>query len=57
MRFSDPFKWLAAGWRGFIRAPLIGLFYGACFVAMGWFLVQVFQSAREYTLALSAGFC
>lgn len=56
VKFGDPFKWLAAGWRDFKQAPAIGLFYGACFVAMGWLLVQVFQSAREYTLALSAGF-
>lgn len=56
VRWADPFHWLAAGWRDFTRAPLIGLFYGACFVAMGWFLVATFRAAPEYTLALSAGF-
>ncbi|MGE5451608.1 MAG: DUF2189 domain-containing protein [Acidobacteriota bacterium] len=56
VRFSDPFRWLAAGWRDFTRAPAIGLFYGACFVAMGWFLLATFQHAPAYTLALSAGF-
>lgn len=54
--FGDPFRWLAAGWRDFTRAPLIGLFYGACFVAMGWFLLATFKHAPAYTLALSAGF-
>ncbi len=54
--WRDPFHWLALGWRDFSRAPLIGLFYGACFVAMGWLLLACFQRAPEYTLALSAGF-
>ena len=32
----DPLRWLRLGWRDFMRAPGIGLFYGACFAAMGW---------------------
>ncbi|HEX5310369.1 DUF2189 domain-containing protein [Aquabacterium sp.] len=56
VRFGDPLRWLAAGWRDFQSAPLIGLFYGACFVGMGWLLLAVFKAAPEYTLALSAGF-
>jgi uncharacterized membrane protein len=51
-----PFGWLACGWRDFLRTPAIGLFYGACFVGMGWALLAVFQRAPAYTLALSAGF-
>lgn len=54
--FGDPFRWLAAGWRDFTSAPLIGMFYGACFVGMGWLLLAVFKAAPEYTLAMSAGF-
>lgn len=54
--WSDPFRWLAAGWHDFTRAPLIGLFYGGCFAAMGWALLGVFKFAAAYTLALSAGF-
>ena len=54
--WSAPFAWLKAGWRDFTRAPAIGLFYGLCFVLMGWALVGTFQRAPEYTLALSAGF-
>jgi uncharacterized membrane protein len=54
--FADPLRWLAAGWRDFMRCPGIGLFYGACFVGMGWALVTVFQRAPAYVLALSAGF-
>lgn len=54
--WSQPFRWLAAGARDFARAPGIGLFYGGCFMAMGWALVAVFRSAPAWTLALSAGF-
>jgi uncharacterized membrane protein len=54
--WGDPLRWLAAGWRDFCRCPGIGLFYGACFMAMGWLLMTVFQHAPAYVLALSAGF-
>jgi uncharacterized membrane protein len=54
--FGDPLLWLGLGWRDFRRAPAIGLFFGACFMAMGWLLLQVFQQQPAYTLALSAGF-
>jgi uncharacterized membrane protein len=53
---SDPFRWLAHGARDFLQAPAIGLFFGACFVAMGWALLLVFESAPAYVLGLSAGF-
>jgi uncharacterized membrane protein len=56
LSLRDPLRWLAAGWRDFLQAPHIGLFFGACFVLMGWALVGTFRSAPEYTLALSAGF-
>ncbi len=56
LSWGAPLRWLAAGWRDFRRAPLIGLFYGGCFVVMGWALLTVFEHAPAYTLALSAGF-
>jgi uncharacterized membrane protein len=56
LRWTAPFRWLALGWRDFARSPFIGLFYGACFMVMGWALLKVFESAPAYTLALSAGF-
>jgi uncharacterized membrane protein len=56
LRLRDPLRWLAAGWRDFVRCPGIGLFYGACFMAMGWLLMTVFRQAPAYVLALSAGF-
>lgn len=54
--FGDPFRWLALGWQDFRRAPGIGLFYGGCFLVMGWALLLVFQSSPAYVLALSGGF-
>jgi uncharacterized membrane protein len=56
LRRSAPFGWLARGWRDFTRCPLIGLFYGACFMGMGWALQRVYAHAPAYVLALSAGF-
>jgi uncharacterized membrane protein len=56
LNFADPLHWLAAGWRDFIRCPLIGLFYGGCFMVMGWALLKVYEAAPAYVMALSAGF-
>ena len=56
LTLGSPLRWLAAGWRDFVRCPGIGLFYGACFMAMGWLLMAVFEHAPAYVLALSAGF-
>lgn len=56
LRLTDPPQWLLRGLQDFLRAPAIGLFFGGCFVAMGWALMKVFQSAPAYVLALSAGF-
>ena len=53
---GDPLRWLLLGWRDFRSCPGIGLFYGACFMAMGWLLMAVFERAPAYVLALSAGF-
>ncbi|HMO46042.1 MAG TPA: DUF2189 domain-containing protein [Rubrivivax sp.] len=56
LRFADPLRWIARGWRDFIRCPGIGLFYGACFMVMGWALMKVYEAAPAYVMALSAGF-
>ena len=53
---AAPLRWLRLGWADFLRAPGIGAFYGACFVAMGWALLAVFDSSPAYVLALSGGF-
>jgi uncharacterized membrane protein len=56
LRPVDILQWLSLGTRDFAQAPAIGLFYGACFFAMGWALLLVFESAPLYVLMLSAGF-
>ncbi|MDT8991511.1 DUF2189 domain-containing protein [Curvibacter sp. APW13] len=53
---ASPGQWLMRGWQDFRAAPGIGLFFGACFCAMGWALLAIYQFAPAYTLALSAGF-
>jgi uncharacterized membrane protein len=54
--WRDPFRWMAAGWRDFLKQPTIGLFYGACFVVMGWAMAWVFLRQPAYTLVLASGF-
>jgi uncharacterized membrane protein len=56
LRWRDPLRWLHLGARDFLRCPGIGLFYGGCFMVMGWALMKVFENAAAYVLALSAGF-
>jgi len=56
LSWRDPARWLALGWRDFVRCPGIGLLYGACFTGMGWALMKVYEAAPAYVLALSAGF-
>ena len=56
LTLRDPLHWLALGWRDFRRAPAIGLFYGLCFMVMGWALLTVFEHSPAYVLALSGGF-
>lgn len=56
LHWKDPLHWLALGWKDFVHAPHIGLFYGVFFCLMGHALWRVFGAAPEYVLALSAGF-
>jgi len=56
LTLADPFRWLARGWRDVLRCPGIGLFYGVCFMVMGWALLKMYEAAPAYVMALSAGF-
>lgn len=56
LTWQHPWLWLRQGWQDFCHCPCLGVFYGACFMAMGWLLWTVFREAPAYTLALSAGF-
>lgn len=56
LQWGQPLQWLRMGWADFRRAPAIGLFYGTCFMAMGWALLAMFEYSPAYVLALSGGF-
>lgn len=56
LEFASPWRWMALGWHDFARAPGLGVFFGACFVFMGWSLLYVFRHAPAYVLGLSGGF-
>ena len=56
LHWRDPVHWLQAGWSDFLAQPGIGLFYGACFVLMGWALVAMATYQPAYVLALAGGF-
>lgn len=51
-----PLRWLVRGLHDYFAHPAISLFYGVCFMAMGWTLMKVYENAPAYTLAMSAGF-
>ena len=56
LKWHDPLRWLQAGWSDFRAQPGIGLFYGACFVLMGWSLAAMAAYQPAYVLALAGGF-
>ena len=41
LTLRDPLRWLGLGWRDFMAAPGIGVFYGLCFWAMAAVLTLV----------------
>ena len=55
LRLSDPFRWLALGWRDLLAAKGIGIFYDVCFLAMALVLGAVFRSKSEYALSIASG--
>ncbi len=56
LSFGEPLRWLVLGWRDFLRCPAIGVFYGACFMVMGWALMEAYKHAPAFVMAMSAGF-
>ena len=52
---ADPLRWLGRGWRDFMAAPGIGLFYGVCFWLMAALLALVFRSKPEYVMSIASG--
>lgn len=56
--FSDLKVALIQGWRDFLKAPLIGILFGAIFAALGWLmLAQTFYWKSDWSIVpLAAGF-
>ena len=44
LSFSDPFSWLASGWRDMMAAKGLAGFYGVCFWLMALVLGVVFRN-------------
>jgi uncharacterized membrane protein len=55
LQWADPFRWLALGWRDFLSAKGIALFYGSCFILMAVVLGAVFRTSPEYTMSIASG--
>lgn len=53
--FGDPLRWLVRGWKDFIAAPGIGIFYGVCFWLMSMVLTLVFRKQPEYVMSIASG--
>lgn len=54
--WGAPLRWLARGAADYFGHPAISLFFGTCFMAMGWALLKIYEHAPAYLLAMSAGF-
>jgi uncharacterized membrane protein len=55
LRWSDPLRWLAWGFKDLRAHPTVTLFYGLCFWGMAQVLSLVFQHKPEYTLSMLSG--
>ncbi len=58
VEFSDIRAALADGWRDFRRAPMLGLFFAAVYVAGGWLITWAMTAQGQlwWTLIAGAGF-
>ena len=55
LKFGDPFRWLARGWRDMMAAKGIAAFYGVCFWVMALVLGAVFRNKPEYAMSIASG--
>ena len=55
LSFSDPFSWLAKGWRDMMASKGIAAFYGVCFWLMALVLGVVFRNKPEYAMSIASG--
>lgn len=58
VELDRPWLWLAAGWRDFMRAPVVSLSYGAAFSVAGYILIYgLYATGMLYLiLPVAAGF-
>ncbi|MBP9058740.1 MAG: DUF2189 domain-containing protein [Rhodoferax sp.] len=55
LSWSEPFRWLALGWRDLMAEKGIGLFYGVCFFLMALVLGAVLRGKPEYAISIASG--
>jgi uncharacterized membrane protein len=55
LSFTDPFSWLAQGWRDMTAAKGVAAFYGVCFWLMALVLGVVFRNKPEYAMSIASG--
>lgn len=53
---NSPFKWLAAGWRDFLRTPLYSGFYGLVFVLLGYAVTALSWQSPLLIFTFATGF-
>jgi uncharacterized membrane protein len=53
---AAPLRWIGAGARDMMAAPVASLFYGAAYAVAGWLIYFVFQFAYAYAYGLTWGF-
>lgn len=51
-----PLRWLGAGWADLAATRFVGVFYGACFAAMGWMIAAMYAGFWKFTMGLTASF-
>lgn len=58
VELDRPWSWLAAGWRDFMRAPVVSMAYGGTFVLAGYLLTYLLYATDllPLLLPLTAGF-
>lgn len=53
---SAPFIWLKSGWQDLRRCGRASMFYGLCFMLIGWAIALAFRYAVELVSGLTVGF-
>ncbi|GAB2675848.1 DUF2189 domain-containing protein [Aliiglaciecola sp. 3_MG-2023] len=57
LAFSDPFKWLALGFRDLLRAPILTVFFGVFFALIPWVITYLVALTGWHLVILPAMVC